>query len=90
MTLGGDDARAISASIVDAVSRLSSYQSMTVGLTAPLDRLRSLAVELSTAPESPEPTNAQTVERWRRDVAAQIDVVQQELRLLRKGSKFAS
>jgi hypothetical protein len=91
MAVGGDDARGISSAIVDAVSRLSSYTS--TGPSGPLEQLRGLAAELSPPPSSPVPpgaTSEQTMERWRADASAQIDAVQQELRLLRKGSRFAS
>jgi hypothetical protein len=79
--------------MVDALSRLSTYQTMSPGLAAPLERLRGLAAELSPGPSSAlatGSTTARTAEKWRQDVAAQVDAVQQELRLLRRGTKFSA
>jgi hypothetical protein len=92
---GSQAARDIATTMTDAVSRLSGYQTTVVSLAAPLDRLRTLAAEL--APPVPTggdagdaATSPARVERWRAEAAAQTDTIQQELRLVRRATRFAS
>jgi hypothetical protein len=99
MQFGSQAARDIAVNLMDVVYRLSGYQTTVVGLSGPLERLRALAAELS-PPQAPpsgdaldtsdfEPI-ADQVERWRKDAAAQTDAIQQELRLVRRASRFVA
>jgi hypothetical protein len=92
---GNQAARDIAATMTDAVSRLSGYQTTVVGLAAPLDRLRALVTELAppTMPDGDAGDAARPaaeVERWRNEAAAQTDTIQQELRLVRRATRFAA
>jgi hypothetical protein len=92
---GGSAAREIATTMIDAVGRLSGFQQTVVGLAAPLERLKALVSELTPASVSSDASQASGatagwVERWRTEAAAQTDAIQQELRLVRRATRFAA
>jgi hypothetical protein len=92
MQFGSQAARDIATNMTDALAKLSGHQNTAVGLTGPLDRLRALVTELAppTTPDGDAATSAADVERWRSRAATQTDTIQQELRLVRRATRFAS
>jgi hypothetical protein len=92
---GSAEARNIATSMTDALARLSSYHEAVTGLSAPLERLRTLAAELtpSVMPGSVAADaswSTAQADQWRNDAAAQADSIQQELRLVRRAKRFAA
>jgi hypothetical protein len=92
MQFGSQGARDIATNMTDVLAKLSGHQNTAVGLTGPLDRLRALVTELAppTTPDGDAATSAADVERWRSRAAAETDTIQQELRLVRRATRFAS
>jgi hypothetical protein len=88
-------ARELAEHVKDVLGRLAGYHQQVSGrfgqaLEAPLAKLHHLLTIL--APSTVEEARATTTEElelWRRDVRAQIDGLQQELRLIRRSSAFA-
>ena len=91
---GSQAARNIATNMTDALAKLNGYEKTAAGLIAPLDRLRALVTELAPPPmpdgdaHDTAPSTAE-VERWRSEAAAETDTIQQELRLVRRATRFA-
>jgi hypothetical protein len=95
LQFGSDDARAIGAEDMDVLGHLkSSFSALTPGsagrLESSLEKLRSQFQLL--APPSPTEieTTDEQVEEWKKQAAAHIDVLQQELRLIRRRVGFGA
>lgn len=96
LRFGESDARQLAEHLKDVLGRLAGYDQRTRGrfgstLDAPLAKLRKLLNVLapSTAEGSTE-TAPDQVEQWRQDFRRRIDDLQQELRLIRRSSAFAT
>jgi hypothetical protein len=89
---GSPTARTIATSITDALSRLSGYQLTVSGLANPIDQLRMLAGQLSATPPpgTESDSSGASIERWKAAASSHTDTIQQELRLVRRATRFAS
>ncbi|WP_433366665.1 hypothetical protein ACQPZX_38160 [Actinoplanes sp. CA-142083] len=86
------EARTIAVQVKDVLGRLSSYQQANGAfgktLERPLSKLQSLISVLApSSTDEPEETSPAQLESWRQDVRGEIDVLQQELRLIRRASE---
>jgi energy-coupling factor transporter ATP-binding protein EcfA2 len=84
------EARELAIELKDIMGRFTRYTDGpgAAGLAGPLGRLGSLVDELTASP-SQRVADADRVERWRVEVAAETDMLQQQLRLVRRSSTLS-
>jgi KAP family P-loop domain len=94
LDLGSAQTREIAEQLKDILGRLGQIASSAnaARLEPLLEKLRRLVNVLAptTAPDSSENNTAGQIENWQQDMVAEIDVLQQELRLIRRSSAFGA
>ena len=95
MQFGDEAAREKAAHLKSVLGSLANHEE-TEGLTPLLEKLTGFANELAPLEateddhENTTPTTREKLEDWRQRAMAEIDMLQEELRLIRRASAFGS